>query len=350
MKFAHPWILYATPVLTGLFWLLLHLSARRRAALVRQFTGGTNRPWADSGARPGLRRLDNCLLLFTCASLLLALARPLVYRQDEKSELQGVPYLIALDTSRSMLTPDVRPNRWTVATNGLDRFLAEAGNDRVGLISFAGVAYLNAPLSFDMNAIRTTLRYLDPELMNDGGSSLASAVERAGRYFVSNNIPQRVVILVTDGEDLEGNLIPTARRWARQGLKICAIGVGTPMGAKVPMNRFNPGGGSARNTFGQEVVSKLDESNLQRLAAASGGRYYRLGDRGEGFRKLRGEFLRPLAEAAAREDLQNYREWYQVPLVAAFAALVAHVLLAAHRARRAIRFPAIGAHLQSSPP
>ncbi len=350
MKFGHPWILYAAPVLTGLLWASLHLGNRRRAALARRFAGGTDRGWADSGSRPGLRRWDTFLLVFACATLLLSLARPLLYRHDEKSELQGVPYIVALDASRSMLTPDIRPNRWTQATNGLDHFLAEAGNDRVGLISFAGVAYLNAPLSFDMNAIRTTLRYLDPELMNDAGSSLASAVERAGRYFVSNNIPQRVVILVTDGEDLEGNLIPTARRWAREGVKICGIGVGTVAGAKVPLNRLNAAAGSARNTFGQEVVSKLDESNLQRLTAATGGRYYRLGEHGEGFQRLRAEFLKPLAEATAREDLQNYREGYQFPLAAACAALVAHVLLAANRARRPVRLPAIGAHLQPPRP
>jgi Ca-activated chloride channel family protein len=201
-----------------------------------------------------------------------------------------------------------------------------------------------------MNAIRTTLRYLDPELMNDAGSSLASAVDRAGRYFVSNNIPQRVVILVTDGEDLDGKLLPTARRWAREGVKVCCIGVGTPTGGKVPLNRWNPGAGAAKNTFGQEVMSRLDESNLQRLAAATGGRYYRLGDRGEGLQRLRKEFLNPLAETAAREDLENYQEGYQAPLAVALLALVARVILAGDRARRVIPLPAIGAHLRTPRP
>jgi Ca-activated chloride channel family protein len=331
MRFGHPLFLFAAPFAAGLVWLLLHSAAARRNRLAAQFTGGPGRSWADPGGDPRRQRLDTALWVIAFGFLCLAFARPMLFKRTEQSELQGLPYLIAVDASRSMLAADVRPNRWFATTNAIDRFLATAGNDRAGLISFAGVAHLNAPLSFDMNAVRTTLRYLDPELMNDGGSSLAAAIDRAGRYFASNNIPQRVVILVTDGEDLDGNLIPTARRWARENLKVCSIGVGTLSGAKVPLNRYAPAAGAARNTFGQEVVTRLDESNLQRLAAATGGRYYRLGENGEGFRRLREEFLKPLAQAAAREDLENYYDVFQVPLLVALAALVARVLVGADR-------------------
>jgi len=349
MKFGIPWILYATPPALLAAGLLALAARRRRASLAARFAGGPRRGWADTGASAARARLDAALLLVAVAGLFLALARPLWFRHDEKSELTGVPYFVALDASRSMLAGDMKPTRWFRATNALDRFLANAGNDRVGLISFSGVAYLNAPLSFDMNAVRTTVRYLDPELMNDAGSSLGTAIERAGRYFASNNVPVRIVILVTDGEDLEGSLLPTARRWAREGVKVCAIGVGTVAGAKVPLNRWNPNSGGAKNTFGQEVVSRLDEGNLQRLASATGGRYYRLGERGEGFDRLRSEFLRPLGEASAREDLENYREAYQWPLGIAALALVLRVLLGADRARRPAGPSAIGSHLATPP-
>jgi len=349
MKFGYPALLAIAPCVAGFLWLLLHLAQIRRRRLARTFAGGADRPWADPGNRIGRQRLDAALLALSTAFLFVALARPLFFARNELSELQGLPYIIAIDASRSMLATDVKPSRWVATTNALDRFIAEAGNDRVGIISFSGVAYLNAPLSFDMTAIRTTVRYLDPDLMNDAGSSLASAVERAGRYFVSNNIPQRIVILVSDGEDLDGNLIPTARRWAREGLKVCAIGVGTTTGAKVPMNRWSPAAGAARNTFGQEVVSRLNESNLQRLAAATGGRYYRLGEKGEGLQSLRQEFLKPLAETAAREDLQNYREMFQVPLALSILCLIARVLLGADRFKRSQPLPAIGARLAPRP-
>jgi len=345
MKFAYPALLLAAPCVALLIGTLLHLAHRRRSRLAQQFAGGPNRAWADPGHRIGRLRLDAALLALASFFVFIALARPLVFTRNELSELQGLPYIIAVDASRSMLAADIKPSRWIVTTNALDNFLANAGNDRVGIISFAGVAYLNAPLSFDMTAIRTTVRYLDPDMMNDPGSSLASAVERAGRYFISNNIPQRIVVLVSDGEDLDGNLIPTARRWARQGLKVCAIGVGTTTGAKVPMNRWSPASGTARNTFGQEFISRLNESNLQRLTSATGGKYYRLGENGEGFRSLREEFLKPLAETAAREDLQNYRDWFQIPLALAILCLLAKALLGADRTRRSTPLPAIGVGL-----
>ena len=348
MKFGHPFLLVAAPFVTLGFWLLLRAAQARAKARLRLFAGD-DRPWANPGHSPSRLRWDAILASASLGLLALALARPLLFRHDEKSELQGLPYLVAIDTSRSMLAADVRPNRWFAATNAIDRFLASAGNDRAGIISFAGVAYLNAPLSFDMNAIRTTLRYLDPELMNDAGSSLASAVDRAGRYFASNNVPQRVLILVSDGEDLEGNLVPSARRWSREGLKICTVGVGTSSGAKVPIHRYAPQAGAARNTFGQEVVSRLNESNLQRLAAATGGKYFRLGENGEGLRRLRDEFLRPLAEAAAREDMKNYTEIFQVPVALALLALLARIVLGSDRFRRPQPLPPIGSHLAGQP-
>lgn len=333
MKFAYPLIALLAPVAMLALWGAMAAAARARRRRAEKFAGGPGRSWAATGELAWRRRAETLLTVASLGLLLLAGARPLRYRGAEKAELQGVPYLVALDASRSMLASDLRPSRWTVTTNALDRFFAASPNDRVGLISFSGAAYLNAPLSFDMTAIRTTLRYLDPWLMNDQGTALSAAIDRAGRYFATNKISPRVLVLISDGEDLEGNPVFLARRWARDGLRIACVGVGTTTGAKVPAGRFG-GGPVARNTFGQEVISRLNEANLQRIAAAAGGRYYRLGEHGEGLQRLREEFLAPLSEAAAREDLQNYVEWYQVPLSMAVACLLVSVLVGAERHRR----------------
>lgn len=333
MKFAHPLIALLAPLAMLACWGALAWADRHRRRRAERFSGGPGRAWADSGALPWRRRVETALTVGALGLLLLAGSRPLRFLGSQKAELQGVPYLVALDASRSMLAGDLRPSRWGVTTNALDRFFAASPNDRVGLISFSGAAYLNAPLSFDMTAIRTTLRYLDPWLMNDQGTALGAAIDRAGRYFATNRITPRVLVLISDGEDLEGNPTLVARRWAREGLRIACVGVGTTTGAKVPAGRFG-GGPVARNTFGQEVISRLNEANLQRIAAAAGGRYYRLGEQGDGLQRLREEFLAPLSEAAAREDLQNYVEWYQVPLAAAVACLLGSILVGADRHRR----------------
>ncbi|HAB16073.1 MAG TPA: VWA domain-containing protein [Verrucomicrobiota bacterium] len=328
MRFAYPWLLYLTPLFVAGLWGVLLLAKRRREGRRAVFTGGPGRSWAAPNAS---RRAERWSLLLTVAAfgfVLLALARPLGFQKNNRSELQGIPYLIALDASRSMLTADVRPSRWSVATNALDRFLAETRADRIGLITFSGVAYLNAPLTFDTMALRTMMRYLDPTTLEDPGSSLTSALERAGRYFETNRITPRLVLLISDGEDLTGNPAEAARRLARQyQLKVVTIGVGTITGAKVPISR----GGAARNSFGQEVISRLNESNMQRVATAAGGRYYRLGEHGEGLEQFRREVLEPMTEAAAREDLKNYRELFQIPLALAVACLLGQIALSAER-------------------
>jgi Ca-activated chloride channel family protein len=328
MRFAHPWILILTPVAVALLWLCWELNRRRLERRKAVFTGGPGRLWAESNASRGARRAHLVLTLLTLTFLLAALARPLWFQKNDRAELQGIPYLIALDASRSMLATDVRPSRWAMATNSIDRFLASTRSDRIGLITFSGVAYLNAPLTFDTLALRMMLRYLDPNTLEDPGSSLTSALDRGGRYFETNKISPRLIVLISDGEDLTGNPVESARRLARQyDLKVVTLGIGTPGGGKVPSAR----GGAAKNSFGQEVISRLNESNLQRVAAATGGRYFRFGERGEGLDQFRREVLEPMTEAAAREDLKNYRELFVLPLGLAIACLLGQIALSAER-------------------
>ena len=326
MRFGHPGFLWLALGVVIAMTVALRLAARARRRRMAVFTGSGTRAWADPGFSAVRERSIELMTILLPGLLLVTLARPMWYRRDKASELQGVPYLIALDASRSMLATDVRPSRWAAATNAIDQFLDRTRADRIGLITFSGVAYLNAPLTFDTTALRTTLRYIDPNVLEDPGSSLAAALDRAGRYFLSNRISPRLVIVVSDGEDLAGNPVEMARRLARsQKVVVCSVGVGTPGGARVPLNRYY--GGVAKNSFGQEVTSRLNESNLQRLAAVTGGRYYRLQEGGDALERLRSEVLAPMAEAAAHDDMKNYAELYFVPLGMAAMCLLLVVAL-----------------------
>ena len=328
MKWGSPIVLYVLPGVLLLVGLGMIWAQRRRTRLRERFAGAGAKTWARPNEWTRARTFDRILTLAAITFLGFSLARPLWYRPDQQNELRGVPYLIALDASRSMLATDVKPSRWAVTTNALDRFLASTRADHIGLLTFSGVAYLNAPLTFDTLALRTMLRYLDPNVLEDPGSSLTSALDRAGRYFETNRITPRLMLLVSDGEDLTGNPVETARELGRKyHMNVYTMGVGTASGSKVPLLR----GGAAKNSFGQEVVSRLNESNLQRLAAATGGRYFRLGDRGQGLSEFRDSVLVPTTEAVAREDLKNYLELYQVPLALALLCLVGKIVLASDR-------------------
>jgi len=333
VKFAAPEFLYLLPIAWAfIVWALVH-RARRRRALLERFTGAQPGEWAETGASRARVRWDAFYFALAGSALLVALARPVYFAPDNRDELQGVPYLVALDASRSMLANDAEPNRYLAATTALDRFFAEARNDQAGLITFAGVAYLNAPLTFDMTALRTILHYVNPQTLSDPGSSLGLAIDRAGRFFRSNSIPERTLILISDGEELDGQSITLARRLRRdEKLTIHTIGVGTPAGAQISGSRDNTG---------RPVISKLDESNLRRIANAGGGNYYRLGHNSDGLRRLREEVLRPLAEKMARNDLRNYHEAYHAPLAAAIIALLAKLAIGADRFVKRRPLPAI---------
>lgn len=349
MRFALPLFLYLLPLAVlatagGLWW-----ARRRRAALVAKFAESKAASWAKSGASRQRESLADLLTCIAIAALCLTLARPLIFQLDKETELQGIPILIALDMSRSMLATDVKPSRFAAATNAIDQFLSETKADRIGILTFAGVAYLNTPMTWDTLALRNVLKYIAPEDIIDPGSSLTAAIERADRYFQSNNVPQRVLILVTDGEDLGGTPVVAARRVNREhGVKICTIGVGTSTGAKVPATRS--GAGTTTNAFGQTITTRLNEGNLSRIANAAGGRYYRMGEKGEGLRQLRQEFLAPLSESAARADLKNYREAYSFPLAIAMACLLAKVWIGAERFRVRQPLPAIWQPTQKREP
>ena len=338
MKFARLEFIYALPILWLVVGVMLAWARARRQAQLRKFVGNDLTGWADTGASRVRRLWDQALWVLAMSAILVTLARPMIFERSERSELQGAPYLIALDASRSMLAGDVRPSRYSAATNALDRLFAESQSDRIGLITFSGVAYLNAPLTFDVAALRTILGYIDPNALVDPGSSLASALDRADRFFTSNALPVRVMILISDGEDLDPQTLALARRLhTEHQLVVHTIGVGTTAGTSIPAQRA----GTVTNSVGLQVITRLDENNLRRIANATGGRYYRLGSNGEGLLRLRSEVLQPLAQKAERDDWQNYREVYWAPLALAIAALIAKLLLGADRFVRRRVLPSI---------
>jgi Ca-activated chloride channel family protein len=347
VKFAIPEFLYLIPAFWAFIAWAAVSNARRKRKLIEKFAGGSDLAWAETGSSKARRRLNVILFATIIAALLITLARPMYFAKDDRSELQGAPYIVALDASRSMLASDVDPSRYGAAVIALDRFFAESKSDHVGLITFSGVAYLNSPMTFDMMALRTILNYVNPHALVDPGSSMTSALDRAARYFRSNNISERTLILISDGEELEGQSVALARRLHReQKLTIHTIGVGTTGGAPIAALRNGQyrGGNNSR-----EIVTKLDEANLRRIANAGGGNYYRLGNNGEGLRRLRQEVLRPLAEKMARNDLRNYHEAFYIPLAVAILTLLTRIVFGGDRFVRRKPLPSILNSMKPAP-
>ena len=243
MRFTAPfWLPVGFVVCTLLVWLWFRVDARQHAALAR-FVSAHLRTQLTLSVSVGRRRLQRGLLLTALALLFVALAGPLVGYRWEVVNRRGNDIIIALDTSRSMTTPDVKPDRLTRAKLAIDDFTNELDGDAIGLVAFAGEAFLVCPMTLDYGAFHESLGAIDINTIPRGGTNITSAIHLAEQALRRRPGSDKIVILVTDGEDLEGNAFETAQAAAKaDGIKIYTVGVGTAAGDLIPIPQAYGGG------------------------------------------------------------------------------------------------------------
>jgi len=350
LMFSHPaWLPAGFVACLCMLWLWRRYDARQHAALAR-FVSAHLRSQLTQSVSIGRRRIQRILLLAALALLFVALAGPLVGFRWEQVSRRGIEIIFAVDTSRSMSTPDVRPDRLSRAKLAIDDFTNRLEGDGVGLVAFAGDAYLVCPVTLDYAAFHDSLSSIDVNTIGRGGTNIASAIREAEAALRRRPSNDKILILVTDGEDLEGDALVAAQAAARQdGFKIYTVGVGTAQGDLIPLSA-NPNAGFVKDESGSFVKSRLDEPALKAIAAATGGQYAPLGPEGQGFESIYQRSLAPLLkhDLASRQQRVPIQR-YQWPLSAALALLLLSMLIGT-RARRVRRTaPAPGAKRRGSP-
>src|SRR5664279_5027656 len=242
MKFAEPiWLLAGLIACGALVWAWRRYDARQRAALAA-FASSHLHAQLTASFSAAKRHWKRGLLLAAVGCLFLALARPQAGFRWEEVKRRGIEVVFAVDTSRSMLTPDVKPDRLTRAKLAVDDFVSHLNGDGVGLIAFAGNAFLQCPITLDYDAFHESLEALDTTIIPRGGTDIASAIREAQAALQSRPGKDKILILLTDGEDLEGSALATANAAAKDGLKICTVGVGTANGDLIPIPAEQCGG------------------------------------------------------------------------------------------------------------
>src|SRR5277367_2641946 len=286
MKFAEPiWLIAGLAAVAILFWLFRRFDARQRAALA-EFASSHLLARLTGSFSPGRRRVKRVLFATAIAFTFVALARPqLGYHWDEEKQ-RGIDILFAIDTSKSMLTQDVAPDRMTRAKLAITDFVNKLESDRVGLIAFAGDTFLQAPLTLDYDAFGESLDAIDTSTIPRGGTDISSAIQEAQVAFGDGTKNRKILVLITDGEDLEAKGIDAARDAAKDGLTIYTVGVGSPAGGLIPVPGTNGGTDFVKDASGQFVKSHLDESTLTQIAQETGGLYEPLGQHGEGLQAI----------------------------------------------------------------
>lgn len=276
------------------------------------------------------------LVLLGIAGVVLALARPQWGIVRERVEREGVDVVLVLDTSGSMATPDVQPSRFFLARAALLSLVSQLDQDRFALVAFEGEAYPLVPLTLDADAVGLFLETLEPGFVPGPGSALGLGLERGLELFVDEGRRNKVMVLVSDGENLEGEVEAAVERARKAGVVIHTVGVGTEQGQPVPdYDDQGQPAGFKKDASGQVVVSRLDAATLQRIAEGTGGRYFRI--------RPSDSSLRPLAAAVdemedrelAREFAYRKKDRFQLPLGVGLAALTLGLLLPLPRRRTA---------------
>jgi Ca-activated chloride channel family protein len=272
MTFANIWFLHFLWIMPLMAFILMVQHRRRQRALIR-FAEQTLLKRLTPEDHKGKRFVKALLILFALGTLIIALAGPRWGSHYQEVSRKGVDIMMLVDVSRSMMVEDVKPNRLERATREIIDFLKVVEGDRVGLTVFAGTAFVQCPLTLDYAALEMFLNVLEPGSIPVPGTDLGAAIETGLSAFDAEAETDKVMLLITDGEDNENHGLEAARKAADQGARIFVFGMGDPSGGPIPAG--NDQGGFTKDKSGNLVLSRLDEKTLQSIANETGGGYVR---------------------------------------------------------------------------
>lgn len=327
------YLLLAIPAMVAIFeWML----ARGRARLARFASSEALRRLVPEMSR-GRMRLKFWIFELAFALVVVAAARPQMGSKLREVEREGVEIMIAVDVSNSMLASDFSPNRLERTKYAVGRMIEGLSEERIGVVIFAGDAYVQLPITSDYLTARNFVERISPSQVTKQGTAIGAAIDLASSAFSSESGSSRVVILVTDGENHEDDALAAAERAAAKGVKIYTIGIGTPEGAPISI-----GEEFIRDDKGEIVVSKLDETTLQRIAAMTDGAYIRATGASVGVQEIVDMVNRTEKSKFKTEIFEEYDEKYQLPLVAALVLLLLECVVLPRRNRVLSRFNLFG--------
>lgn len=276
MRFGAPDFLYALALLP-LVWFLVRRSRRKREEAMRRFGDLGLLQSLSLDADPGKRRRKERLFLLGLAGVLFALSHPQYGERQLPVKREGIDILFALDTSLSMLAEDQPPNRLERAKGEMAGALDRLRGDRVGIVTFAGTSVPTCPPTTDYGAVRIFLGGIDAWTVPTGGTAIAKAIRRSVHMLKTSDAGSKAVILLTDGEDHEGDVLAVAGEAADAGVRIFPVGLGLGEGELIPLPQTE-GSGFKRNREGEFVVTRRNDAVLREIAEKTGGRFYVLAE------------------------------------------------------------------------
>ena len=325
MTFENTIWLYFAPVIAVFAAGLTFYGLRQREQLLSQFAAARLLKQLTEKASYTRVWIKGVLLALGLTAIAIALSRPQYGVEWSERKARGLDIVFVLDSSKSMLATDLRPTRLARAKLAILDLVERLDSDRIGIVAYAGQAFLQTPPTLDYSAFRESVDSIDPASMSRGGSDLGNALSEAIKAFPSeNNV--KAIVLLTDGEDLGGAAIPTVESANAEGIKIFAIGIGTPEGEYLKTRNAQGAEEFVRDSNGQPVRSQLDENTLQQLARMTNGSYSRLSD--ESLDRLFNNVIATLPRSERESEMKERRiERYQWALSLACILLVVEILI-----------------------
>ena len=318
-------LLLLVPLMPLLYALVRWLRKRRLSrigdpALVKQLIPS----W--SGAKGWVR-----LVLFDLAFafFVVGLARPQIGAKLQERETRGAEIMICLDVSNSMLARDYSPNRLERAKLAISRITDKLQEDRIGLIIFAGSSFVQLPITNDYVSAKMFLSSINPESVPVQGTAIGDAILTAARSFSAQSEKSRAIIVITDGENHEDDPVEAAKQAAEMGIKIYTIGVGSLRGEPIPMD-----GDLLKDKDGNIVVTRLDESTLQKVAEGGNGAYVHAGNEEFGLNPIINDIDKLEEETFNSVVFEEYDEQYMYFFAVALVLLVLELLIGERRWKR----------------
>ena len=335
MRFAEPMFLWGLLTLP-LFALLFVYAYHRRKKLAARFVSLSMLPKLSTSVSPWRRLAKVTLLLFAIAFLFVALVRPQWGRKMEHIERRGLDLVLLQDISLSMLAEDVKPNRLTRSRHEISSFLESLSGDRVGLVAFSGEAQVMVPLTLDYGTVQMMLRELTPGWLMPG-TNLENAIRKGMSLYKNSGSAGQysVMILMSDGEELEAAAVNAAKEAAEMGIRIYTIGIGSREGVPIPVPSKNGEVAYKKDMQGNIVTTRLEDGTLQEIASVTGGLYFYASPGEFQLQKVLTEITSLEKKEQASDRMENYQDRYQIFLgLAALLFLIEALVSERGRKRR----------------
>lgn len=321
-RFENPAFLYLLIIIPVIIVIRL-LEMRKRKLKLKKFGDLSLLKQLMPDVSSSRKSLKFWLMIAALALLIVMLARPQMGTKISQEKRKGIEVIISLDISNSMRAEDVVPSRLDKSKMLVENMVDIFTNDKVGLVVFAGDAFIQLPITSDYVSAKMFLQNTDPSLIATQGTDLAGAIELSSKSFTQQDKVGRAILIITDGEDHEGGAIEAAEKARKNGIRVFVLGVGSTKGSPVP----DGNGGYMKDNSGQEVISALNEEMCKQVAQAGGGAYIHVDNTSLAQRQLNDELTKLQKGDISSVVYSEYDEQFQAVGILVLILLIIEMLI-----------------------